>query len=108
MIKVYGSEICIDCRNFKAIRDARGFTAEYIDITENTSNLKEFLKIRDCDPLFDIVKEYHGIGIPLFVNDDGEKTFDMDEALEWIGQPPVKEEEIVEKRTNCEDCGVII
>lgn len=97
-MKVYGTDICIDCRNYKAIQMNRGFEAEYIDIIENTANLKEFLKIRDLDPVFDLVKENHGIGVPLFVREDGEKTFDIDIAFSWIGQEPVKEEEIVERR----------
>lgn len=46
-MKVYGAEICIDCRNYKAIQQKRGFTAEYIEITEDTGKLKEFLKMRD-------------------------------------------------------------
>ena len=98
MFKVYGTDICIDCRNYKAIQKSRGFEAEYIDIIENTTNLKEFLKIRDLDSVFVPVREHHGIGVPLFVREDGEKTFDMDVALSWIGQEPVKEEEIVERR----------
>lgn len=97
-MKVYGSLICIDCRNYKAIQKKRGFQAEFIDITENTENLKEFLKMRDTEPIFESIKEHSGIGIPLFVHEDGRKTFDIDEAFSWIGQPPVKEEEIVEKR----------
>ena len=51
-MKVYGAEICIDCRNFKAIQKARGFEAEYVDITADTTNLKEFLAIRDNEPIF--------------------------------------------------------
>lgn len=101
MMKVYGAEICIDCRNYKAIQESRGFEAEYIDITENTTNLREFLGIRDSDPLFAQVKEHHGIGIPLFVREDGVKTFDINEALSWIGQAPVEENEIVEKAFSC-------
>ena len=61
-MKVYGADICIDCRNYKAIQKARGFEAEYIDITENTSNLKEFLQMRDLDPVFEPVREHSGIG----------------------------------------------
>lgn len=100
-MKVYGAEICIDCRNFKAIQKSRGFEAEYIDITENTKNLREFLAIRDSDSVFDPIKERHSIGIPLFVREDGTKTFEIDEALAWIGQPPVRKEEIVEKISVC-------
>ena len=100
-MKVYGADICISCRNYKAIQKSRGFDAEYVDITENTTNLKEFLEIRDHDPLFESAKEEHRIGIPLFVNEDGEKTFDINEALSWIGQENVKEDEIVEKAFSC-------
>ena len=100
-MKVYGADICIDCRNYKAIQQKRGFEAEYVDIVENTKNLREFLEIRDNDLVFAPVKERHGIGIPLFVREDGAKTFDIDEALSWIGQPPVEEDEIVEKILSC-------
>lgn len=103
-MKVYGADICIDCRNYKAIARKRGFSPElvsYVDITENTANLREFLAIRDNDPIFDVVKERGGIGIPLFVKEDGTKTFEMDEAFAWIGQPLVEEDEIEEKMMAC-------
>ena len=41
-MKVYGTDICIDCRNYKAIQKNRGFEAEYIDITENTAKSPNF------------------------------------------------------------------
>ena len=100
-MKVYGADICIDCRNYKAIQKARGFRAEYIDITENTDNLKEFLQMRDNDPIFESVRAHSGIGIPLFVREDGEKTFDIDEAFSWIGQKLVRKEEIAEQGNTC-------
>ena len=96
-MKVYGTEICIDCRNYKAIQKKRGFEAEYVEITQDTGKLKEFLKIRDHDALYAPLRENGGIGVPLFVNEDGRKTFDIDEAFSWIGEPPVKDEEIVER-----------
>ena len=105
MFKVYGSNICIDCRNYKAIQESRGFEAEFFEITESTDILKEFLEIRDTDPIFEPVRERHGIGIPLFVREDGTKTFDIDEAFSWIGQPPVEPEEIVETRMTCGENG---
>lgn len=97
-MKVYGAQICIDCRNYLAIQKSRGFEAEYINIMEDTGKLREFLAIRDKDPLFAPLRERGGIGIPLFVNEDGRKTFDIDEAFSWIGQPPVRQKEIVEER----------
>lgn len=104
-MKVYGSDICIDCRNYKAIQKNRGFEAEYIDITENTQNLREFLHFRDNEPIFEQVRQRGGIGIPLFIREDGLKTFDINEAFSWLGQPPVEEEEIVERIVFCDSCG---
>ena len=51
--------------------------------------------------MFVPVREHGGIGIPLFVNEDGRKTFDVDEALGWIGQPPVQPGEVAEQRPAC-------
>ena len=100
-MKVYGAKICYECRNYNAIQKARGFKADYIDLTENTTNLKEFLKLRDSDA-FKEVRANGYIGIPCFVNDDGKITFDINEAFSWISEPPVREEEIVEKApTSC-------
>lgn len=92
-MKVYGSEICIDCRNYLTIQKMRGFESEFIDITADTGNLKEFLRLRDTHPIFEPVREHSGIGIPFFVNEDGKETFDLDEALAWLGQEPVGEDE---------------
>ena len=63
-MKVYGSDICIDCRNYKAIQKNRGFEAEYVDITANTQNLREFLHFRDNEPVFEPVRQRGGKGIP--------------------------------------------
>ena len=97
-MKVYGAQICIDCRNYKGIQKSSGFDAKYIEITEDTGKLKEFLQMRDHDPVLASVREQGGIGIPLFVNEDGRKTLDMNEAFSWIGQLPVRDDEILEKR----------
>ena len=99
-MKVYGAEICYECRNYKAIQKARGFKADYVEIMENTTNLKEFLALRDGDA-FKEVRANKYIGIPCFVLDDGKITFDINEAFASIGQPPVREEEIVEKHPAC-------
>ena len=88
---VYGSDICGDCREFKAIMAERGFTVEYVDITENTVNLRAFLQLRDHEAAFAPVRERGSIGIPAFVKEDGEVTLDLNTALGWIGQPPVEE-----------------
>ncbi|MCF0105839.1 MAG: hypothetical protein HUJ53_03680 [Holdemanella sp.] len=95
-MKVYGTPICMHCRNFMAINKSRHLNLEYINITENTKNLKEYLVVRDTHEAFKDIRGKERIGIPLFV--EGDKiTMDMDEAFSWIGQEKVKEEEIIEK-----------
>ena len=97
MMKVYGTDICIDCRNLKHIMKMRSFELDYRDITADTLTLREFLTIRDHSEAFHECKERGGIGIPCFV--DGDRvTLNIDEAFSWIGQPPVREDEIVERK----------
>ena len=93
MLKVYGAEICPDCRDFKVLMAQRGFEAEYVEITEDTQKLRAFLQLRDHDAAFEPVRERGSIGIPAFVREDGEVTLDLNTALAWIGQEPVEEEE---------------
>lgn len=97
-MKVYGSDICIDCRNFKHINKLRDLNLEYTNITADTTALKEFLMLRDKNDVFKECRENGGIGIPCFVSDDNKITLDIDEAFSWIGQPPVRENEILERR----------
>lgn len=94
-MKVYGADICINCRNFKHIDKLRNLNLEYIDIIKDTANLKEFLKLRDNSGVFDVCRRDGGIGIPCFA-EDGRITLDIDEAFSWIGQPPVRKDEIAE------------
>jgi len=92
MMKVYGSEICGDCRDFKALMAQRGFEVEYVDITESVANLRAFLNLRDTNAVFDEIRREGRIGIPAFVSEAGEVTLDLNTALAWIGQPPVEEQ----------------
>lgn len=98
-MKVYGSDICIDCREFKQLMAERGFEVDFVDITENTANMRAFLALRDHEAAFDEAKQRGGIGIPAFVREDGAVTLDWNTALHWIGQPPVEED-----GAGCESC----
>lgn len=103
MILFYGSKICIDCRNTLAVLKARNLEDQFrfVDMTADTANMKAFLTLRDREPAFAPVRQGENgqsfIGIPAFVREDGKVTLDLDEALEWLGQPPVRDEEILEK-----------
>ncbi len=104
MIIFYGSRICIDCRNTLAILKARGLEHkfQFVDITENTTNMKAFLTLRDHKDVFAPVRQGENgqsfIGIPTFVREDGAITLDFNEALSWLGEPAVRDEEIVEQK----------
>lgn len=78
---VYGIESCGDCRSCKAAFDQAGVMYEYRSFSKDVRYLKEFLKIRDTNPLFDEVKKNGGVGIPCIVTDDGTVTLDWEQFL---------------------------
>ena len=53
MLKVYGSGMCPDCIEFKYNLDRNNIEYENIDITQNLKGLKELLRLRDKDKIFD-------------------------------------------------------
>ena len=71
MLKIYGSMLCPDCVQCREELDKSGISYEYLDFSENLKNLKEFLAIRDGNPIFDQVREAGGIGIPCLVDENG-------------------------------------
>lgn len=83
MLKVYGTYICIDCREMRDYFGKENIPFEFVDITLNTANLKEFLRLRDREPAFDEVREKGLIGIPFFVLGD-KQTLDIEEAVSWM------------------------
>ena len=87
MLKIYGSHLCPNCRAFLKHLDAHSVTYEFIDINESLANLKEFLKHRDFNPLFDECKKNDRIGIPAFMDEDNELSIDWRTYLEKHGIP---------------------
>lgn len=79
MLKIYGSMLCKDC--VECVDDLKKAEVEFefLDFADSLLNLKEFLKIRDENPLFDAVREKGSIGIPAIVKEDGSVTLDWAE-----------------------------
>lgn len=77
-MKVYGATICPDCVRAKKIMEEENIKHVYVDITEDTSKMKEFLKLRDTREEFKEIKEHGLIGIPAFAFEDGRVEFDLD------------------------------
>ena len=78
MLMIYGSMMCPDCVECRKNLDAAKVAYEYRDFSENLLWLKEFLAIRDQNPLFASVKEAGKIGIPCIVAEDGAVYLDWE------------------------------
>ncbi len=81
MLKVYGSGMCPDCIEFKYNLDINNIEYENIDITQNLKGLKEFLRLRDKEEIFNEAKENGYIGIPAFITDDENLSLDWESYL---------------------------
>lgn len=91
MIKIYGMKSCPDCAavDKQVEGDSR---YQVIDIGEHVRLLKEFLRLRDTNPVFDEAKKKGYAGIPCFVLEDGTVTLNPEEAGLKSGKP---------ERTSC-------
>lgn len=68
---IYGTMQCPDCVECAKDLDAQGISYTFLEFSNDLRNLKEFLKIRDREPLFEEIKREGKIGIPCIVHDDG-------------------------------------
>ena len=81
MLKIYGSMLCKDCVECVDDLKKENVEFEFLDFADSLLNLKEFLKIRDENPLFDAVREKGSIGIPAIVKEDGSVSLDWEEFI---------------------------
>ena len=81
MIKIYGSMLCPDCVRCREDLDKAGVEYQYLDFSEDLRSLKDFLKLRDKDPLYAPVREAGSIGIPTIVLPDGSVTLTWEQFL---------------------------
>ena len=83
MIIMVGNHICKDCVSAMAVIERERLPIEFHDMEQSLDHLKEFLKIREGNPgLFDECRKNNGIGIPVFVLEDGTVTLDPETAYE--------------------------
>lgn len=78
---IYGSMLCGDCVSCREELDKAGIAYEYRDFSDNLQNLKDFLKLRDQDPVFLKTKKEGCIGIPCILKDDGKVVLDWKEFI---------------------------
>ena len=82
MLIIYGSRLCKDCVACLADFDRLGVSYEYRDFSENLAWLKEFLAMRDGNPVFENTRNEGMIGIPCIVAEDGRITLDWQEFMD--------------------------
>ena len=81
MMIIYGSMLCKDCVACRKTFDENNIPYEFRDINTELQNLKDFLKLRDGNTLFDPIRAEGGIGIPCIVNGGGEISLDWERFL---------------------------
>lgn len=79
MMKIYVMETCPDCVSVKQ-QAAGNDKYQLVDIGKHVRNLKEFLRLRDNNPVFDDAKAHGSVGIPCFLLEDGTITLSPEEA----------------------------
>ena len=83
---IYGTKTCKDCVDALRILDEKNIRYLFLEFSDSIGNLKRFLKIRDTNPLFNAIKEKGGVGVPLFILEDGSMTFELNEVLKKANQ----------------------
>ena len=84
MLKIYGSILCKDCLDCMRDLDQNKVTYQFLDFADHLLYLKEFLKIRDENPMFDGVKENGSIGIPCIIEEDGTVTLNWSKYVSQV------------------------
>ena len=54
---------------------------DFVDILASHADLKQYLALRDSDPLYAEIRGTERLGIPCFIKEDGSKTLDLKEVL---------------------------
>ena len=81
MLKIYGSMLCPDCVACCDQLKQAQIEFEFCEFAESLAHLKEFLKLRDAQEIFNEPRANGKIGIPCIVCDDGRVTLDWKEFI---------------------------
>ena len=80
-VTVIGSHLCPDTLYaLNKLSEAKA-DIEFKNLSASLPDLKSYLALRDCSPLYDTVRKNGGIGIPAFVLEDGTVTLDLADVL---------------------------
>ncbi len=80
-IKVIGSHMCPDTLYALNKLAEAGAEIDFVDMFGSHDSLKEYLRLRDSDPLYADVRGKDSFGIPCFILEDGTKTRKLADVL---------------------------
>lgn len=80
-IKVIGSHLCPDTLYALCKLSEHHVEMEFKNLSASMADLKEYLAVRESNPLYDGVRAGGGIGIPFFELEDKTTTMNLDEVL---------------------------
>ena len=80
-VTVYGSHLCPDTLYALNVLKSKDVDLSFKNISGALGDLKEFLAIREGNPLFDGARKSGGAGIPLFILEDGVQTHDIHKVI---------------------------
>lgn len=81
-VTIIGSHLCPDTLAALNKLSAVGADIDFKDILSCHADLKEYLKLRDSNALYEEIRGTERLGIPCFILANNELTMDINKALE--------------------------
>jgi len=81
-VTVIGSHLCPDTLAALGKLSAVGADIDFKDILSCHADLKEYLKLRDTNVLYEEIRGTERLGVPCFILENNEVTMDINKALE--------------------------
>jgi len=81
-VTVIGSHLCPDTLAALNKLSAAGADLDFKDILSCHADLKDYLKLRDTNALYEEIRGTERLGVPCFILEDNEVTMDINKVLE--------------------------
>lgn len=81
MLKIYGTNQCRFCVECKKAFDEQNVAYEFVELLDDLQLLKQFINIRDTNPVYEGIQGTGKLGIPLIQTEDGEYTREWKQFL---------------------------
>lgn len=81
-VTIVGSHLCPDTLAALNKLSAIGADIDFRDILSCHADLKEYLKLRDSNALYEGIRGTERLGIPCFILENNELTMDINKVLE--------------------------